>query len=58
MGTKYKQPEMTKRYPIFEWSPGIPITYKDNETQSEEYEINSTHADKHNDAITENGGQE
>ena len=46
---------MTKRYPIFEWSPGIPITDKDDETQSEEDEINSTHADKHNDAITENG---
>ena len=29
---------MTKGYPIFEWSPGIPITEKDNKTQSGEDE--------------------
>ena len=46
---------MTKGYPIFEWSPGIPITDKYNETQSEEDEIYSTHEDKNDDDITENG---
>ena len=39
LATKDKQPEMTKGYPIFEWIPGIPITDKYDETQSEEYEI-------------------
>ena len=49
---------MTKGYPIFEWSPGIPIKDKYNKTQSEEDEIYSTHEDKHNDDITENGEEE
>ena len=53
--TKEKQPEMTMRYPIFEWIPGVPITDKDDETQSEEDEISSTHEDEHDDDITENG---
>ena len=35
LSTKEKQPEMTKGYPIFEWIPGIPITDKDDKTQSE-----------------------
>ena len=45
---------MTKGYPIFEWIPGIPITDKDDETQSEEDEISSIHEDKHDYDITEN----
>ena len=49
---------MTKGYPIFEWIPGIPITDKDDETQSEEDEISSTHEDEHDDGITENGEDE
>ena len=53
--TKYKQPEISKGYPIFVWSPGIPIKEKDDETQSEEDEISSTHKDKQDDDITENG---
>ena len=44
---------MTKGYPIFEWSPGIPITYKYDETQSKEDEISSTREDEHNYGITE-----
>ena len=40
------------------WSPGIPITDKDYETQSEEYEISSTHEDDHDNGITENGEEE
>ena len=43
---------MTKGYPIFEWIPGIPITDKDDQTQSEEDEISSTHKDEHDDEIT------
>ena len=46
---------MTKGYPIFEWSPGIPITDKDDETKSEEDGIYSTHEDYHDDDITKNG---
>ena len=46
---KYKQPETTKVYPIFEWIPGIPITYKGEETQRKEYEIYSSHEYKHDD---------
>ena len=46
---------MTEGYPIFERIPVIPITDKDDETQSEEDEISSTHEDEHNDGITENG---
>ena len=45
LATKEKQPLITKGYPIFEWNPGIPITDKDNETQSEEDEISSSHED-------------
>ena len=47
--TKEKHPEMTMWCPIFEWIPGISITYKDNETQIEEDEIYSTHEDEHDD---------
>ena len=43
---------MIKGYPIFGWIPGIPITDKDVKTQSEEYELSSTHEDGHNDDIT------
>ena len=43
---------MTKEYRIFEWSPGISITEKDDETQSEEDEISSTHEDENDDYIT------
>ena len=46
---------MTKGYPNFEQSPGIPITDKDYQTQSEGNEISSTHEDEHDDDITENG---
>ena len=53
--TKEKQLEMTKGYQIFEWVPGIPITDKDDKTQSEEDEISSKHEDEHYDYITENG---
>ena len=49
---------MTKGYPIFELIPGTPITDKDDETKSEEDEISSTHEDKHDDNITENGEEE
>ena len=42
MATNKKQPEIIKSYPIFECSPGIPITYKYNKTQSEEDNIAST----------------
>ena len=49
---------MTKGYPIFEWIPCIPITYKDDETQSEADEISSTHEEEHNYEITENGEEE
>ena len=50
--TKENQTEMTKGYPIFEWIPGIPITDKGDDTQSEEKA--STHEDGHDDDITEN----
>ena len=46
---------MTKGYPNFEQSPGIPITDKDYQTQSEGNEIYSTHEDEHDDDIPENG---
>ena len=55
LATNENQPDITKGYPIFEWSPGIPITYKDDDTQSEEYEISSKHEDQNNDDINENG---
>ena len=58
LATKEKHPEMTKRYTIFEWIPGILITDKDDETQSEEYGISSTHEDEHYEDITENGEYE
>ena len=45
---------MTKSYPIFEWIPGIPISDKDDETQSEEDEISSTDEDEHDYDITVN----
>ena len=43
---------MTKGYPIFEWSPGIPIKDKYYETQNEDDEIASTHEDEDYDYIT------
>ena len=49
---------MIKGYPIFEWIPGIPITYKDNQKLSEEDEIYSTNEENHDDDITENGEYE
>ena len=49
---------MTKGYPIFECIPGIPITDKDDETQSEENERSSTHEDKCDDEITEHWSYE
>ena len=49
---------MTKGYPIFEWSPDIPITDKYDETQSEEYEIASSHEDESDDNINENEEEE
>ena len=52
LATKQNQPEITKEYPIFEWSPGIPITDKDDKTQSEEDKIYSTHKDKNKYEIT------
>ena len=58
LATKEKQPEMTKVYSIFKWIPGIPITDKDYDTQSEEDEISSTHEYEHDDDITENGEEE
>ena len=39
LATKDNHPEITKGYPIFEWIPGNPITYKDKETQNEDNEI-------------------
>ena len=51
--TKDKHSEMTKGCPIFEWSPVIPITCKDNKTQNEEDDIASTHEDEDYDDITE-----
>ena len=43
---------MTKGYPISEWSPDIPITEKDDETQNEGDEITSTNGNKIDDDIT------
>ena len=40
---------MTKGYPIFEWSSGVPIKDKDDEKKSVEDEISSTHEDNHDD---------
>ena len=31
LDTKVKHPEMTKGNPIFEWIPGIPIIYQDDQ---------------------------
>ena len=58
VATNAKQSEMTKGYPIFDCIPGIPITDKYDDTQSEEDEISSTYEDKHDDDITENGEDE
>ena len=49
---------MTHGYPIFEGSPCIPTTDKDDETQSEEDEISSTHEGECNDDITKDGEDE
>ena len=47
---------MTKGYPIFEWSPWIPITDQDDdEHQTEDYEIVSTHGNEDDDCIIKNG---
>ena len=46
---------MTKGYSIFEWILGIPITDKDNNTQSEENERSSAHETNHDYDTTENG---
>ena len=43
---------MNKGYPIFEWSPGIPITEKGYKTQIEQDEISSTNEDEHDGDIT------
>ena len=43
---------MTKGYPIFEWSLGIPITDKYYETQYKDDEIASIHEDEDYDYIT------
>ena len=40
---------MIKEYPIFDWSLGIPIIYKYDETQNEDDEIALTHEDNNND---------
>ena len=58
MATKENQPEMTKGYKIFEWGPGTLTVDKDNEKQSKEDEIASTHKYKQDDDITENGEEE
>ena len=52
---KYKQPETTKGYPIFEWIPGIPITDKDDKNQNKDNKISSRNEVKDDDDITENG---
>ena len=36
---------MTKKYPIFEWIPGVSITDKDDKIQNENNEVASTHGD-------------
>ena len=55
LATKYKQPEITKGYPIFEWSPGIPITYQaGDEQKTEDNEIASTHGNDKDFEITKN----
>ena len=46
---------MTKGYPIFELSPGIPITVKCGKNQNKDNEIASTHGYEEYDAITKNG---
>ena len=46
---------MTQGYPNFEWIPGIPITEKDEKTSNKDDVIVSTHEDKDDDEITENG---
>ena len=58
LATKENQPEMTKGYKIFEWGPGTLTVDKDNEKQSKEDEIASTHKYKQDDDITENGEEE
>ena len=46
---------MTKGYPIFEWIPVISIKDKYNKNKNEDNAIASTHGDKDDDGITENG---
>ena len=53
LATKGKQPEMTKEYNIFYWSPGIEImvqAYSEPENKEEEF-----HSNEVNDDITEYG---
>ena len=49
---------MTKGYQFYEWRPGIPITDKEDKTQSEEDEIYSSYEENHDDVITKNGEDE
>ena len=46
---------MTKGYPIFQLSLGIPITYKEDKTRNRDNEIESTHEEQDDDGISENG---
>ena len=55
LATKEKHPEMTKRYPIFAWIPGIPIIDKDDESQNKDNEVASTYEEENYCYITENG---
>ena len=48
---------MTKRYPIFEQIPGIPIIDKYDKTKNKDGKIASTHGYRDNYYITENGEQ-
>ena len=45
---------MTKRNPIIEWIPGIPITDKYGETQNKDNGISSTNEEEYDDDINEN----
>ena len=43
LDAKENKPEMTKGYPMFWWSPGVPITDKDEKTENEYNKIVSIH---------------
>ena len=49
---------MTQGYLIFQCIPDIPITDKNNKNQNEDNELASTHGDKDDNDITENGEEE